>query len=605
MTCQQRLYVGRPERWGPDHPYLYACRASLIVEDEEADEEHTTFGIRSLALDPQRGLRINGESVHLRGACVHHDNGPIGAATFDRAEERRVERLKSAGFNAIRSAHNPMSKAMLAACDRLGLIVMDEAFDAWTQPKKEDDYSLRFSDWWERDIEAMVNKDFNHPSVVFYSIGNEILESGNPEGAHRGRALAKRVRALDDSRFVTEAFSGLLLGAADLFVSLNAGASDRNSGAEREASDENRVTTMPANLGSQLAKLMRSPIIAKKSEETMSYLDVAGYNYMEPRLKLDGELYPNRVIVATETLPASIDTGWFAVMDNPHVIGDFTWTGWDYLGEAGIGRIEYGDPGSARKPVASHEGGFPWLTAWCGDIDITGHRRPQSYYREIVFGLRRAPYLAIRRPQEGTRTVVYESHWSWSDVVSSWTWDIPPASAVVVEVYSDGDEVELLLNGVSLGRKPTGPAHRFRGEFEVHYEPGVLEAIAWRQGAEVGRSVLRSASGPIMIDLRSDRAQITSQPCDLAFVEVELVDEAGTLVSSADRTIAVALDGPGELQGFGSANPVSEEVFTNLTCTTFDGRALAVVRPTADGVITLTATADGCEPSAVQISVQS
>ena len=204
LTARQRLCVPAPHRWGPDDPYLYTCRATLSDGDEVLDEESTTFGIRSLTADPVRGLRINGEPVLLRGACVHHDNGLLGAATIGRAEERRVELLKEAGFNAIRSAHNPLSKPMLEACDRLGVLVMDETFDMWTQPKSEHDYALRFPDWWEADVEAMVRKDFNHPSVILYSIGNEIPEAGTPMGARVGRALAEKIRSLDTTRFVTE-----------------------------------------------------------------------------------------------------------------------------------------------------------------------------------------------------------------------------------------------------------------------------------------------------------------------------------------------------------------------------------------------------------------
>ena len=211
VTARYRLHVADPHRWGPDDPYLYSCRVALQVDDEGVDDDSTTFGIRSLALDAQHGLRINGEPVLLRGACVHHDNGPIGAVTIDRAEARRVELLKDAGFNAIRSAHNPLSRAMLDACDRLGVLVMDETFDIWAQTKSADDYSLRFDDWWEADVEAMVRKDINHPSVILYSIGNEIPDGSTPTGLQRSRALAEKVRSLDPTRYVTQAVTGMLV----------------------------------------------------------------------------------------------------------------------------------------------------------------------------------------------------------------------------------------------------------------------------------------------------------------------------------------------------------------------------------------------------------
>ncbi len=595
VTARRRLYVAGPHRWGPDDPYLYTCRVALLADGGVIDEESCTFGIRTLSSDPVRGLRINGEPVLLRGACVHHDNGPLGAATIDRAEERRVELLKAAGFNAIRSAHNPLSKPMLDACDRLGILVMDEAFDMWEEPKSEDDYALRFPDWWEADIEAMVRKDLNHPSVILYSIGNEIPEVGRPHGTRLGRALAEKVRSLDSTRLVTQAVSGLLVGGAELFAELR----KEIESAHPKTDEESGVNTVLTNLADRLNKLMLSPVVATKSAETLSYLDVAGYNYMESRYGLDGGLYPNRVIVGSETHPAAIATGWAEVLKHPHLIGDFTWTGWDYLGEAGIGRVMYSEPGEPPTEQ-SFMGQFPWLAAWCGDIDVTGHRRPQSYYREIVFGLRTDPYVAVRRPQHHGKTP-HATPWSWSDAISSWSWDGFEGSPVTVEVYAAADEVELVVNGRSLDRRPVGAAHRFRTEFETEFEPGLLEAVALRSGEEVGRVGIRSASGPVQLEATVDRPVIGAHPGDLAFVDLTLVDGQGALHSSADRQIRVAVDGPGVLQAVGSANPASVESFTGPSCTTFDGRALAVVRPTGEGRITLTASAEGCQPQHVDI----
>lgn len=591
LTARQRLYVPKPQFWGPDHPYLYTCRATLRDGEEVLDEESAIFGIRSLSVDPARGLRINGEPVLLRGACVHHDNGPLGAATIDRAEERRVELLKEAGFNAIRSAHNPLSKPMLDACDRHGVLVMDESFDMWTQSKSEHDYALRFPDWWEADAEAMVRKDFNHPSVIMYSIGNEIPEAGTPMGARVGRAVAEKIRSLDGTRFVTEGISGLLVGGSELFAQLAEG--------RRDASEETGVNTAMTQIADRLNELMKAPVVAENSAQTASYLDVAGYNYMETRFVTDGALYPNRVIVGSETHPAAIGTAWVAVREHAHVIGDFTWTGWDYLGEAGIGRTDYTEPGCAVAPQ-SFLGAFPWRTAWCGDIDITGHRRPQSYYREIVFGLRADPYLAVQRPEHHGK-VAGGTPWSWGDVVSSWSWAGHEGAPVTVEVYADADEVELMVNGRSLGRQPSGAAQRYRSAFETAYEPGRLEAVAWRDGAEIGRTEVRSATESLRLAASADRRVIAADPGDLAFVTLTLVDAEGTLHLAHDRRIHVQVDGPGVLQALGSADPATEEGFTGTSCTTFDGRALAVIRPTGAGRITLVAKAEGCEAQQVVI----
>jgi beta-galactosidase len=598
LTARQRLNVATPHRWGPDDPYLYTCRATLVQDGEVLDEELTTFGIRSVTVDPARGLRVNGSPVLLRGACVHHDNGPLGAATIGRAEERRVELLKEAGFNAIRSAHNPLSKPMLQACDRLGVLVMDETFDMWTQPKSEHDYALRFPDWWEADVEAMVRKDFNHPSVILYCIGNEIQEAGTPMGARIGRALAEKIRGLDATRFVTEAISGLLVGGAELFAQLG----ESRHKTATEPGEETGVNTAMTQIADRLNDLMTAPIVATNSAQTASYLDVVGYNYMETRFALDGELYPNRVMVGSETHPAAIDTGWAAVRRHPYVIGDFTWTGWDYLGEAGIGRSVYSEPGAA-PPMPSFMGEYPWRTAWCGDIDITGHRRPQSYYREIVFGLRTEPYLAVHRP-EHHGALVAGTPWSWSDAVSSWSWAGHEGAPVTVDVYADADEVELLVNGATVGRQPGGAAHRYRSTFEVTFEPGLLEAAAWRGGKEIGRAAIASAVGPVRLHAAVDRAVIAADPEDLGFVTLSLVDAEGTLHVACDQSVEVEVEGPGVLQALGSANPATEEGFARTHCTTFEGRALAIVRPTGEGRITVRATADGCEPQLVEIDAR-
>jgi len=603
IIARTRMHVAGARRWNPRDPYLYTCRVALVDGEDVIDEESTPFGVRTLAVDAERGLRINGEPVLLRGACVHHDNGVIGAATIARADERRVELLHAAGFNAIRSAHHPMSKPMLQACDRLGMLVMDETFDMWLQTKTEDDYALRFADWWEADVEAMVRKDMNHPSVVFYSIGNEVPDGSTPVGLQVGRALAQKVRDLDDTRFVTQAVTGILVGGAELFDEIRDSAAASAAATATGTDEETGVNTAAMNLGDIMATAMSSSVITAKIQEAFSHLDVAGYNYMAGRFEMDRELFPQRVIVATESHPPSLDTDWAAVLRNPNVIGDFTWTGWDYLGEAGIGRVEHGEPAGARGMAAFH-GDYPSLTAGCADIDITGHRLPQSYYREIVWGRRTEPYLAVHRPEHHGQALAHSSPWSWEDVVSSWTWTGHAGAPITVAVYADADEVELFLDGRSLGAQPAGAEQRFRAEFETMYEPGVLEAVARRGGTEVGRTQLRSASGPVVLDANADRTEVAAGDDDLVFIELTLVDDAGSLYNTADRRVTVELDGPAVVQGFGSANPCTEERFVDSHCTTFDGRALAVVRPTGVGTITVTLTAEGCDPVRVRVDAQ-
>ena len=589
-TARQRLYVRAPRLWSTESPALHAARVRLTDGDAggEADAETVTFGIRSLRLDPDHGLRINDETVKLRGACVHHDNGVLGAATFARAEERRVQLLKDAGFNAIRMSHHPMSKHMLDACDRLGVLVMDEAFDMWTSAKSDFDYSLNFPQWWERDIEAMVAKDVNHPSVILYSIGNEIPETGSPAGAAWGRKLAEKVRSLDGTRYVTNAVNGML-AVLDALAAMRAQPSE-NAG----------INALMADPADMMNAISSSDLVTRRTAESFSVLDVAGINYAEARYDLDRDLFPNRIIVGSETFPTRIDGNWRLVRQHGNVIGDFTWTGWDYLGEAGIGRPQYATADGSRPAFTAP---YPYLLAGCGDIDITGHRRPASYYRQIVFGLRAQPYLAVQRPEHHGQTFT-GTPWAWSDSVASWTWPGSEGAPVSVEVYSDADEVELLVNGRSLGRRPAGEGHRFRAEFEAVYEPGELVAVAYANGAETGRHVLRSAAGPVRLRAEADRPVIFAGGGDLAYVALTLTDADGTCYTKADRPVTVEVSGPGVLLGFGSAAPSTEERFDATERRTHDGRALAVLRPTSPGKIRLLASAAECEPIEVLVTVE-
>jgi beta-galactosidase len=322
-------------------------------------------------------------------------------------------------------------------------------------------------------------------------------------------------------------------------------------------------------------------------------LDVAGLNYSDARYELDREQFPNRVIVGTETYPPRIANNWRLVLDNSHVLGDFTWTGWDYLGEVGIGRTQYADRTQDADAPAFWPP-YPWISARVGDLDITGHRRPISYYRQIVFGLRTEPYVAVQPPQNHGRPVL-AGMWAWSDSIASWSWDAEAGAPIAVEVYSDGDEVELLLNGRTVGRTAPGGSKPFVAEFDIAYEPGKLEAIAYRDGAESGRTSLQSAEGPVRLTVAPDRTDLRADDSDLSFIAIELRDGNGNLASASDVLVRVSVDGAGVLHALGSARPDTEERFDTGERTTFDGRALAVVRPTGVGPITVSVSADGFE----------
>ncbi|WP_433675055.1 glycoside hydrolase family 2 TIM barrel-domain containing protein [Microbacterium gorillae] len=581
-TARLRVPVAQPRLWGPDSPYLYRLRTELTdAAGAVIDEDETPLGIRRLQLDAARGLRINGETVDLRGACIHHDNGPLGAISVADAEQRRVRRLKEAGFNAIRSAHNPASRALLDACDREGMLVMDELTDVWTKSKTAFDSSIGFDERWRCDVAALVAKDRSHPSVVLYSIGNEILELATPHGATWSRRLAEEFRRLDPTRFVTNGINGIIANLGHL--------------AEIAAADPN---TMMADMGERMALMNASAFITDSIEESAAVLDVVGFNYADSRYDLDAELFPNRVIVGSETFPDRIASLWADVRRLPHVIGDFTWTGWDYIGEAGIGRVDYTDaPGYEPTGTA---GPFPYLLAACGDIDITGHRLPASFYREIAYGLRTEPTIAVHRPQHHGRPVA-KTPWSWDDVVSSWSWDVAPGSPVTVDVYADAEEVDLLLDGVSIGRSAVGSPRALIARFETTYRRGELTAVAYRDHVEIGRSSLRSAADPVLV-VRAEHAEMAAD--GLGYVEIAIADADGVLLCDADRLVSVTVSG-GSLAGLGSGRARTEESFGADAVTTFDGRALAIVRadPTADQV-RISVTADGLGSADAVIGVR-
>ncbi|MGK9147153.1 DUF4982 domain-containing protein [Plantibacter flavus] len=577
---RNRLFVEAPRRWSVDHPNLYHFSARLLDEDGAAlDAVEVAFGIRTIRLDPRRGLRINDETVKLRGACVHHDNGPLGAATIRRAEERRVELLKEAGFNAIRSSHNPLSPAMLDACDRLGMLVFDEAFDAWTEMNKPFDYTLDFTEWWERDVDAMVRKDFNHPSVILYSIGNEIHEYGSGAGAVIARDIAERIRAQDSTRFVTTAISGFWAVAADVIDDLRGRLDDA---AARGVNDVmNEMTEF-------FDAVTVSDVVGEKTAEAHGVADVAGLNYAEARYADDGVRFPNRVVLGTETNPRDTAVSWSRTLEHDHVIGGFTWTGWDYLGEVGLGRTDYTDDPTER---GGGDPAYPWLTSWSGDIDITGVRRPQSYFREIVYGLRKEPYMAVRRPMApGVRRL--EMQWAWSDAVSSWTWDVESGTEMEVEVYSDAAEIELELNGITVDRRPSGRDSGFRTVFTIPYERGTLAAVGI--GADGGRQRTElHTAGTSALVVTADRRTLRADDGDLAYVGIELRDELGILDTAREVTVTVRVDGAGVLQALASGRPSTDESFTQESWRTYDGRALAIVRPTAVGSISMQVSAEG------------
>ncbi len=609
---QQRIYVQDAKLWDEENPYLYTYRAYIKEGENVIDTECGTFGIRKLQLDPKHGLRVNGKVVKLRGGCIHHDNGIIGTAEFAHAAEDRVKKLKAAGFNAIRSSHYPMSRKLLAACDKYGMYVMDEFADVWTTTKVDFDYGTHMAEWWEHDVTNLVKKDYNHPCVIMYSIGKEIPEVGNKFDVQWGKKLADKLRSLDDSRYVTNSLN-LLLAMMDQLPKLMAGAAAaQGAGAENTQSakapaqgagaegaqdgEPQEINSMMSSMGDMMAQLMASDFAAGLVNEACSQVDITGYNYAASRYEKDGAMFPNRILVGSETNPPDLDTNWALVEKLPYVIGDFDWTAWDYLGEAGIGKVNYDTDGQM-----SFYASYPCKVAYCGDINIIGDRRVTSYWRELIWGFRTKPFIGVQTPEHyGDKHGM--TQWSMTNAVRSWNWKGYEGKPVKVEVYANADEAELFVNGKSAGRRKVGEDKKYIVLFDTVYEPGTVEVVAYKDGVEAGRDKLVTASDDVRILAVADQAQVPADESDVVYVEISMVDENGNLNPGADKAVSIGIEGPGVILGFGSADPESEENYFDTTAKAYEGRLRAAVRGTGEkGMVTVTLSSEGMADAKVQI----
>ena len=601
---ERRVTVDHPDLWSDENPALYRCETTIRdPEGNVLDSDRQFFGIRKLEVDAKRGFCVNGRPVKLRGACIHHDLGLLGAADYEEAEFRRAAGLKAAGFNAIRMSHHPAAPALLRACDAVGLYVMDELSDMWDRAKNNLDYALYFHEWWRQDLTAMVRKDFNHPSVVLYSIGNEIPEIGTPHGSRTAAEISSAFHELDHTRFTTAGINGVFAAGDRVPEIVNDVVSDLAKKGEMDGNVNDFMTIMD----SHMPEIVVHKAITERLEYATASLDVAGYNYMTARYALDQTLAPNRVMVGSETYPPEIAVNWHEVKKYPNVIGDFTWTGWDYIGEAGVGIPGY-HPGEGGFGAA-----YPCRLAYAGDIDITGYRRPASYFRQIVFGLRKDPYITVQNPHHYGEHLI-KTPWVISDSVSSWSWKGVDGQPAIVEIYAAGDEVELMLNDRSLGRKPAGEAAGYRTLFEITYESGTLAAVSYEKGQEIGRCTLTTAeeirltagledSGVWMDSLRTaygaDAAEKTNGK--LFFVDLRLEDRKGIVATDQDQEVRIRIEGGAEIAGYGSGDPRSTYDYTGDLAKTWNGRALLVLKRTGDGPIIVKAKSESAGEAEVRI----
>lgn len=546
-----KLSLGKAELWSPESPALYQLTCS-VSSDGGTDRTEETFGVRKVEYSARHGLVLNGQPVELNGACVHHDNGPIGAAAYRDAEWRKARQLKEAGFNAVRTSHNPPSEDFLDACDHIGLLVIDESFDGWRTAKNTHDYATLFDRWWTKDIESMVMRDRNHPSIFCWSIGNEIIERKSPEAVLTAYALAGHVRKLDPTRPVTSA-----LAAWD---------------SDWEIYD---------------------PLAAAH--------DIVGYNYMIHKAQSDHERVPDRVMMQTESYPREAFNNWARVNDYSYIIGDFVWTGIDYLGESGIGRYYYTGETEGEHWQRPH---FPWHGAWCGDIDLTGWRKPISYYREMLhFPGRNKLYLSVKEPS-GYYGEIHETQWSVWPTWESWNWPGHEGKSIDVEIYSRYPAVRLYLNGKLVAEKPTTREQEFKAVIPVPYAPGTLRVAGVENGREVESRTLETAGKAARIRLSADRTTMAADGQSLTYVNVEITDKSGRPMPIADNLLQFELEGPATLLATCSGDLKDCVPYTSPERKAWKGRAMAVVKSgKTPGEVTLTVKGKGLKKASVSLNV--
>ena len=521
---EKTIHVEQPHLWSPDDPYLYHTTI-----EAEGDVVPVTYGIRTIEYTAEKGFLLNGKPLKINGACLHHDDGVLGAMAFDAAEIRKVRLMKESGFNLIRTAHNPTTRAFLDACDSLGMLVIGEAFDGWRTAKNPYDYSTLIDSCYQEDIHAMVKRDRNHPSIICWSIGNEVIERKDIRVVTTARKLKQAILEEDNTRPVTEALC---------------------------AWDDDWEIYDPH----------------------FEVLDIGGYNYMIHKHKSDHQRDPKRVMWQTESYPRDAFKNWKLVQEYPYIIGDIVWTGLDYLGESGIGRNYY----EGERPGEHwREGGQPdWHGAYCGDVDITGYRKPISIYREMLW---KEPYdgefpsvlsIAVKEP-DGYHGKIHQTAWSVWPTWSSWTWSGWEGKPIDVEVYTKAKEVKLYLNDQLIGTKAVSEDTEYKAVFTVPYEPGVLRAEASGRG-----TLLWTKGEPARLRLTPDRRVITADGQDLSFITVEVVDKYGWPCPDAAIPCEASVKGEGSLLAFASADLEDREPYTSSKVTTWKGRALLVVRST-------------------------
>lgn len=547
--------------WDAETPNMYKIKTKLRASDSK-DIDESYFGVRTINVDSKRGIMLNGKSVKLRGGCIHHDQGVLGAAVYQETEYRRVAKLKEAGFNSVRLSHNPQSKYLYEACDRLGMLVIDELFDYWTEGKKEDDSHSYFKDNWEKWTDLIVRKNRCHPSIIMWSTGNEIPQkTGRGGGYYIATNIANKIRSLDSTRPITHALCSLWNNKEEYELEL---AENYSVGADK------------------------LDCFTKRTAITADTTDIIGYNYLEYRFEKDLIRFPNRLFINTETFPINAYTTIKQLLCEPRILGDYVWTAWDYFGETGIGHVEYNEK---RGDFALS---YPYHIANCGDIDIIGERKPQSYYREIAWELRKAPYIAVRHPKL-YNTPYFISGWGFYECEKSWCFDGYEGQKTKVYVFADCDEVALFVNGKEVGRKEKTENGVY--EFDVEYQRGKITAQAIKNGKVIGTHEIESEGKKEKLSLVKEKSYIAKNAprteSEIIYAYAYVTDNDGKICTQSNDEITYTVKGA-DILGVGSGELTTEEKYTSKTHRVYMGRALVVLKKhKGTKQVTLKASANG------------
>lgn len=569
-----QLDVPNAKLWDTEHPNLYTCKA-IFGEDEVTE----TFGIRELIWNPQVGMTINGERVILRGACFHHDNGVLGACTYPEAEERKMRILKENGYNAVRSAHYPCSKALLDACDRVGMLMMDEYVDVWYIHKTKYDYAGQLADWWKQDLKDMVDKDYNHPSVIMYSTGNEVAETAQEKGIALTGDMTNYLHSLDSTRPVTCGINIFFNFLSSIGLGVYSDDKAEKTAASKPEKKKKPVgsefyNTLACLVGDYFMKCGATLYPCDlRTKDAYANMDIAGYNYGIFRYKHDLKKYPNRLILGSETFCKDAYSFWEIAKKNKRIIGDFVWAGWDYIGEVGDGAAEYSDY-KFEDPATRMTGGN-------GRIDLNGKPRAEAAYTRVAFERETGPFIAVDPVYQKEKLRL--TGWQLTKALESWAWDGCNGEPAKVEVYARAAQVELFINGKSAGKKKV---KKCRANFNITYQNGEITAVSYDEnGREINRYSLHTAGKETVLQVRPEEK--TVKPEGLAFIQLQYTDSKGIWKPMEKHNIKVTVEN-GVLKGLGSPAPYVKGNYTDHTVATYYGEAMAVVQADGNGPVKVT-----------------